>query len=155
AAVVRRLMAKHPDDRYRAPAELAEALGKLSTTGVLPREYQPASLIPAGHFRGAPGSCVGAAFTRDGQTLVAGANRVLVLRDIADGREVGRYGEASQAITALAATADLVLAGRGAGVRIHASSSGQEIGKLVGHTGAVRCVSLSGDGARAVTGGDD
>ena len=36
AAVVRRLMAKHPDDRYQTPGELAAALETLLRTGDLP-----------------------------------------------------------------------------------------------------------------------
>src|SRR5262249_46199029 len=41
ARVVRRLMAKHPDDRYRDPGELAEALEQLARTGELPGGHQP------------------------------------------------------------------------------------------------------------------
>ncbi len=44
ASVVRKLMAKHPDDRYRTPGELADALEQLTRTGVLPAGHQPQPL---------------------------------------------------------------------------------------------------------------
>src|SRR5262249_53503440 len=44
AAVVRRLMAKKPADRYRTPGELAGVLEHLAKTGQLPGGHQPAPL---------------------------------------------------------------------------------------------------------------
>jgi WD40 repeat protein/tRNA A-37 threonylcarbamoyl transferase component Bud32 len=46
AAIVRKLMAKCPDDRYQTPAELAEVLGKI---------LQRANWAPAGSFSGLAG----------------------------------------------------------------------------------------------------
>ncbi|MFO0844572.1 MAG: hypothetical protein U0797_19610 [Gemmataceae bacterium] len=54
AAVVRRLMAKHPDDRYQTPRELASALETLLRTGDLQRTVvtlAAARAVLSGHAR--------------------------------------------------------------------------------------------------------
>src|SRR5262249_2106133 len=88
ASVVRRLMAKHPDDRYRTPGELASALEQLTRTGVLPQGHQPAPLRAVRCLEGYTGPVICVAFTADGHGLLsAGADRVVRLWDLAGGKE--------------------------------------------------------------------
>jgi WD40 repeat protein len=158
AAVVRRLMAKHPDDRYRTPGELAAALEQLARTGVLPATYQPGPLREVRTLRGHAGAVVAVAFLPDGRSLVsAGADRVLRLWDVAEGKERAVFGQAPPAIGCLAVvpTTGLVVSGQGVSLRVWDPVSKQEVQRLNGHTDAVRGVSVTADGRRVLSGGDD
>ncbi len=158
AAVVRRLMAKHPDDRYRAPAELAAALDQLARTGALPRGHQPAPLRETRRFSSAAGPVVGAAFLPDGKTIVAAAmDRALHLWDVESGEERSRFGESPYEIGCIAVlpVSGHVLVGQGAGVRLYDPASGRETARLTGHIDAVRSIGLNAEGRLALTGGDD
>jgi tRNA A-37 threonylcarbamoyl transferase component Bud32 len=157
AAVVRRLMAKHPDDRYRTPGELADALDQLTRTGVLPRGHEPAKVREVRCLQGGSGPIVGGAFLPDGRTAVFAANRTLRLWDVETGEERSRFGEAPYAIGCLTIVpgSGHVLVGQGAGVRVYDPATGRELARLTGHTDAVRAVSLSADGRLALTGSDD
>jgi hypothetical protein len=158
AAVVRRLMAKHPDDRYRTPGELAAALEQLTRTGVLPPGYHAGPLPEAGCLRGHAGAVVAVAFLPDGRSLVAaGADRTLRLWDVTAGKECASFGQTPQAIGCLAAVpaTGQVLAGQGASLRLWDPQSRQELLRLAGHAGAVHAVAVTADGRRALSGGDD
>jgi WD40 repeat protein len=156
AAVVRRLMAKHPDDRYRAPGELADALAQLARTGVLPRGHQPAPLTEAGALTGHVGAVDAASFTSDGKTLVTGGvDRGLRLWTAAAGREQLRFGETVYPVLCIACTPEIALAGQGASVRSYNLIDGKEVGRLIGHSGAVRSVAIATERRIALTGGDD
>src|SRR5262245_17871951 len=72
AAVVRRLMAKHPDDRYQTPGELASALETLLRTGELPGGHQAVTLTAARMLSGHAEVVTAVAFLPDGKTLVSG-----------------------------------------------------------------------------------
>jgi eukaryotic-like serine/threonine-protein kinase len=156
AAVVRRLMAKHPDDRYRSPGELAEALATLSRTGILPRGHQPSALPQAGILNVNAGVVSAVAFTPESRgVLTGGSDRVLRLWDVSSGRELLRFGETVYPVNCVAAAGGLVLAGQGASVRLYKLVDGREEGRFTGHTGAIRGIGISANGTRAVTGGDD
>jgi hypothetical protein len=158
AAVVRRLMAKHPDDRYRNPGELAAALEQLSRTGVLPSGHQPAAVREARCFRGQAGAVVAVACAPDGRTaLTGGADRTLRLWDLEGGGEIRCFGESPYEIGCVAVTpgSGHGLAGQGVGVRVYDLTTGREVQRLGGHIDAVRGVSVSADGCFALTGSDD
>jgi serine/threonine protein kinase len=158
ASVVRKLMAKHPDDRYRTPGELADALEQLTRTGVLPAGHQPQPLREVRVFRSSGGPIVAVAFAPDGWSLVAAcADRQLHQWNIDSGAEGLCFGRAPQEITCLAVVPDTahVLAGQGASVRVWDATAGEEVARLMGHTNAVRGIAVSRDGKQAVTGGDD
>ncbi len=156
AAVVRRLMAKHPDDRYPGPAELVAALDQLMRTGELPSNHQPARVAEQRRFLGHKGPVVGVACPADAQTLItAGADRTVRVWDLA-GQELRRWGPVAPDIACLAVSSDgqLVLTAQGVSVRVW-DAAGRELARFTAHTNAVRAVALTGDGRLALSGGDD
>jgi serine/threonine protein kinase len=158
ASVVRRLMAKHPDDRYRTPGELASALEQLTRTGVLPAGHQPEPLRATRSIRANAGPIAAVALARDGRSIVAAcADRQLHLFDLDTSEERLRFGQSPQEITCLAVAPDrgYVLTGQGASVRVWDATTGQEVARLAGHTNAVRSIAVSRDGRQAVSGSDD
>jgi eukaryotic-like serine/threonine-protein kinase len=158
AAVVRRLMAKHPDDRYRTPAELVAALDQLMRTGELPTGHQPARVSEVRCYRGHKGAVIDVVSSRDGTTMVsAGADRMVRVWYLASGKELRSWGPVAQDIGCLAVSplADQVLTGQGVSVRIWDGATGRERGRLNGHSDAVRALSISADGRLILTGGDD
>jgi serine/threonine-protein kinase len=158
ASVVRKLMAKHPDDRYRTPGELASALEQLTRTGVLPAGHQPEPLREVRSIGTGSGPVVALALAHEGRSIVAAcADRQLHLFDLETGKERLRFGQSPQEIACLAVApgSGHVLAGQGASVRVWNAATGQEVTRLTGHTNAVRSIAVSRDGRQAVTGGDD
>ncbi|MFO0877173.1 MAG: serine/threonine-protein kinase [Gemmataceae bacterium] len=157
AAVVRRLLAKHPDDRYQTPGELASALEVLLRTGELPGGHHTVSLTSLRILRGhrGPVSCLG--FLPGGKLLVSGgADRTLRLWEVETGAERSRFGGDRQAISCLAVTATgLVVAGHGVTLRGWDPHTGQQLFGLSGHTDTVRCLALAPDGKRMLSGGED
>jgi tRNA A-37 threonylcarbamoyl transferase component Bud32 len=158
AAVVRRLMAKHPDDRYRTPGEAAAALEQLARTGTLPAGHQPDALHEVRTFAGHAGLVLGVCFLPGGNSAVSAAtDRTIRLWDVAAGAEVRRVCDSLHEIGCLAVSpaTGQVFAGQGVSVRVYDPQTGREVQRLTGHTDAVRCVAVSADGKLALTGGDD
>jgi WD40 repeat protein len=158
AAVVRRLMAKHPDDRYRTPGEAAAALEQLARTGTLPAGHQPEALHELRTFTGHSGLVLDVCFLPDGRFAVSAAtDRTIRLWDVTEGAEVRRVCDSLHEIGCLAVspTTGHVFAGQGVGVRVYDAQAGREVQRLAGHTDAVRCACVSGDGRLALTAGDD
>ena len=158
AAVVRRLMAKNPAERYRSPGELAAVLDHLAKTGQLPGGHQPAPLSEEKSFTGHIGAVNAVAFELDGQKVVSGAaDRTIRVWDVAGGKQLHRYGETAPepACLTVVPTTGHVLAGHGIGVRLWETATGRELLRLTGHTDTVRGVAVSRDGRWALSGGDD
>jgi hypothetical protein len=156
ASVVRKLMAKHPDDRYRTPGELAAALEQLTRTGVLPAGHQQEPLREVRTIRSAGGSVLAVALSADGRSILAACGDRNIRRfDFDTGAERLRFGQSPQEIYCLALTSTgQVLTGQGASVRVWDASSGEEMARLTGHANAVRSIAVSRDGRHVVTGGD-
>jgi WD40 repeat protein len=156
AAVIRRLMAKHPDDRYQSPGELAAALEALLRTGELPGGQAALELVPVRVLSGHTGAVTAVAFGTDAQVLVSGgADKTVRFWDLNTGLERFRGGAGAHEVGSLAVGSGVVLAAQGVTVRGLDPSSGRELFKLTGHNDAVRCLAVSADGKRAVSGSDD
>src|SRR6185437_5204165 len=158
ASVVRKLMAKHPDDRYRTPGELASALEQLTRTGVLPAGHQPEPLRALRTIPSSGGPVIAVTFAQNGQSILAAcADRQLHLWDIAGDAEQRVFGKSPQEVCCIAVVpgSGHALAGQGASVRVWDPVTGQEVARLMGHTNAVRCLAVSRDGRQAVSGGED
>jgi tRNA A-37 threonylcarbamoyl transferase component Bud32 len=158
AAVVRKLMAKKPEDRYQTPAELVAALGQLARGGSIPAEPRPPILAPARQLAGHREGAWGVAVSADGRlALSGGRDRAVRLWDLATGQEVRTFAGQGQEVRAVALAPDgrLALSAGGVTLRLWDPATGQEVGRLVGHTDTVKSVALAPDGRRAVSGGDD
>jgi hypothetical protein len=158
AAVVRRLMAKHPDDRYQSPGELAAALDALLRTGELPGGHADLELIPVHTLTGHTAAVSAVAFSADGNGIVSGgADRSVRFWDVASGQERLRVGTGPQEVGCLAVVpgTGVVLAGQGVTVRGIDPATCRELFRLTGHNDAVRCLAVSSDGKRAASGSDD
>jgi WD40 repeat protein len=158
AAVVRRLMAKHPDDRYQTPGELAGVLETLLRTGDLPGGHAPESIPELRKLTGHTGVVLCVAFCQEGRTVVSGsADRTLRLWDAGSGAEKRSLGDGKHEVGCLAVVpgTGVVLAGQGVTVRGWDPATGRELFRLSGHNDAVRALAVSADGKRAISGGDD
>jgi tRNA A-37 threonylcarbamoyl transferase component Bud32 len=158
AAVVRKLMAKRPEDRYQTPAELVAALDYLGRTGHLPAEPRPPALAPARRLTGHADCVWGVALSADGRLALSGGKDGTVrLWDVPSGQEVRVLAGPGPEVRAVALSADgrLALSASGATLKVWDAATGQELGRLVGHTNTVKSVALTPDGRRAASGGDD
>lgn len=157
AALVQKLMAKRPEDRFRTPAELAAALDGLARNGYTGAE-QSAPLKPVQKLLGHQGAALALAFAPNGKLLAsAGKDRQLLLWDAASGVLVRKFPPHPQEIRALAFSPDSerLLSASGITVRCFAAAEGQETRRLAGHTKAVRCLAFSADGRRLASGAED
>ena len=158
AAVVRKLMAKHRDDRYQTPGELAAVLETLLRTGDLPGSHQPAPIPELRRLIGHTGTVTCVAFCEGGRMVVSGSvDHTLRLWDVSSGQEKLRFGDNRHEIgcVAVVAGSGIILAGQGVTVRAWEPATGREVFKLSGHNDAVRSLAVSSDGKRAISGGDD
>jgi eukaryotic-like serine/threonine-protein kinase len=158
ARLVRRLMAKHPDDRFDTPGELATTLRQLLDNGEVPAPLQALAAEEIARLPGHEGSVLDLTFSHDGRTLASvGTDRTLRVWDVATQTERLRLGDGKHEMSCIATlpTVSHVLAGHGVAVRLWDLSSGQEIRRFTGHSDAVRCLAVSRDGRQAVTGSDD
>ena len=158
AALVRRLMAKNPDDRYQTPAELLAALDQLTRTGELPTGHQVAPLRPLRSDPGNQGPIRGLACSpAANRYFSAGTDRTVRVWDLATGKQLHSWGPVPNDIACLVADTkgEQVLTAQGVGIRIWEASTGREVRRLLGHSDAIRDLALSADGKLVLSGGDD
>jgi tRNA A-37 threonylcarbamoyl transferase component Bud32 len=153
-AVVHKLMAKKPADRYQTPAELATAIDQLSRAGFPAAVPRREALRCEGHRDAV--WCVAVAPT--GERFVSGSqDRVCRLWSRQDGkllRELPALGQEVRSLCWLPGSNTVAVAS-GATVRLFDVDSGQELRKLTGHTDTIRAVAANKDGSRLATGADD
>jgi WD40 repeat protein/tRNA A-37 threonylcarbamoyl transferase component Bud32 len=158
AAVVRKLMAKRPADRFQTPAELASALDNLSRTGHYAAPARPVPLRELRKLAGHEDGVWSVAFLPDGKTLLSGGkDRTLRLWDVESGQQLRMVASVPQEARYIACSADgkLVLAASGIGVRVYEVTTGQETSRFAGHTNTVKTLALSPNGRRVLSAGDD
>lgn len=158
AAVIRKLLAKKPADRYRTPAELAHALGHLAQSGFTdtrtPRRTIPERRRLAGHTE----NVAAVAIAPGGQLAVSGGkDRVLRLWDLAAGQVVRSFPKQTQEIRAVAfgPDGDSVAWAAGVAVRLGSAKTGLDTRRFGGHTDAVRAVVFAADGRQLVSAAED
>ena len=167
AAVVRRLMAKAPADRYQMPVEVADALEPHCRTRPRPHEKGPSLDHRPGflrRFSGHDGWVTSVSFTPDGTHAVSGGlDGTVRLWDLRIEEQMqcftGQSGEVWAVAVSpdgrqvLAAGGDLVQ--RDYSLRLGDLGSGRELGRWQGHEGTVLSVAFSESGRWAASGGLD
>lgn len=154
-AVVQKLMAKRPADRFPTPAELARSIEQLARTRYT--GASGASLIQPRRLLGHRDSVWSVAVSPDGRRALSGGRdcvpRLWEIAADAVPRELPRQ---AQEIRATAFASDLERFCTAAGVTIRIwDSAGQELRRLAGHSATVRAALFLGDGKRLASAGDD
>lgn len=175
-AMVNKLMAKSPTERFQTPAELIEALDRLLRRDfshetadfladtVTAGEPAPTVIHPLStpaeeeprRWEGHEDGVFGVTFTPDGRLLSTGRDGTLRSWNAATGEELARAAGIAGGILGLAAAPDgkgLALAGRDGSIRLW--DSVQETRRLDRHQGEVLAVAISPDGLRLLSGGRD
>jgi serine/threonine protein kinase len=158
AAVIRKLMAKKPRDRYQTATELLEDLQRLARGSDVSATIGPPTTGPLRCFIGHTDSVWAVAFAPDGQLAVSGGkDRTVRLWQVSSGEQVEILGEQAQEIRSVAFAPDgnLLAVATGAGIRLVDSRTGREETRLTGHSDIVRAVGFTADGWRLVSCGDD
>jgi tRNA A-37 threonylcarbamoyl transferase component Bud32 len=156
-AIIRKLMAKAPAERYATPAELAADIDRLGRSGVGTAAAAPA-VKETRCFTGHHDGVWSVAIAPDKAWAVsAGKDRTLRVWDLGNGKERRVPTPQSHEVLAVAVSPSgaQMLSAAGVSVRLWDAASGQELGRFTGHTDAVRSVAFSPDGRRALSAGDD
>jgi WD40 repeat protein/tRNA A-37 threonylcarbamoyl transferase component Bud32 len=158
AAVVRKLTAKRPEDRYQTPGELAAALDDLARTGYQAVAEPAPAVREALRLPGHSGGVWAVAVSADGRlALSGGKDRAMRLWDLAAGKEVRAFAGHGHEVRGVALSPDgrTVLSAAGVTLRLWDVAAGQELARLAGHNDTVKAVAFAPDGRRALSGGDD
>lgn len=156
-AVVQKLMAKKPGDRFQTPGELAAALTEMAGRGFTSGPNRSVPREPVRRYTGHTDAVGAVALSGEGALALSGGKDGTVrLWDMASGKELRRLGLPNQEVRAVAFMgSDRFLAASGVTLRLFEAASGQELLRLSGHTGAIKALAVSSDGTRAVTGSED
>jgi WD40 repeat protein/tRNA A-37 threonylcarbamoyl transferase component Bud32 len=156
-AVVRKLMAKSPEERYQTPKNLLADLDQLARAGEIAAAAPPRVIRESRRLEGHASAVTAVAIAPDGKTILSGGkDRTLRLWDAESGKEI-RSVTLPQEVNAVAFAPepDRVLSASGVSVRVWDMVGGKEVGRFGGHTDAVRCLALVPHDPRVVSGGDD
>jgi WD40 repeat protein len=157
-AVVRKLLAKHPGDRFQMPADLASTLETLTRTGHLPGRPRSATVRELRRLTGHTEGVLALALAPSGQqVLSAGKDRTVRYWEVETGKELSRFADYRDEVRALAFAPDgqCALSAVGVSVRLWEVSTGKELQRFRGHSDAVRSVAFTPDGRRALSAGED
>lgn len=184
AALLRRLMAKRPEERFQTPADLAEAAAGVKpmtaeTPPLIPRE-RPAEGMPSTRTRGAlstvnapqakpRGQChcltghtdwvKSVSVSPSGDQLAsAGIDGTVRLWDLTQGVEQSCFTNHRGAVLWVAFRPDgkmLASGGVDQSIRLQDAATGRELQRLLGHTDQVNSVVFNRDGTRLLSASHD
>ncbi len=157
AAVVEKLMAKRPADRYQSPAELVRVLEALARSGYTDGG-NPVLLTPRLRLRGHAGAVWAACFAADGGQIVsAGKDHGVIVWDAGSGAQLRALPRHAQEVRAVAFAGEPMRLATASGLtpRLWDVDAGTELRRFTGHAGAVRCLAACADGQRLLSGGED
>jgi serine/threonine protein kinase len=158
AAVVRKLLAKRPEERYQKPAELVAALDHLAENGYFTLEPPAPTVRESRRLTGHTDSVWTVAIAAHGRLAVSGGkDRALRLWDMASGQHLRTCGDHAQEIRSVALSPDgrQAVTASGATLRLWDLDTGKELGRFTGHTATIRSVVFSRDGRRLLSGSED
>jgi WD40 repeat protein/tRNA A-37 threonylcarbamoyl transferase component Bud32 len=157
AALVRKLLAKKPGDRFQTPAELARALEELARSGYTGTGAPTLTIGVTRRLEGHAAAIGAVALSPDGALLASGGkDRCVRLWDLAAGTELRQLPQHSQEIRALAFAPDGARFATAAGVALRVwDLAGQELRRCAGHSDVIRAVGFTPDGARLVSASED
>jgi tRNA A-37 threonylcarbamoyl transferase component Bud32 len=154
AAVIHKLMAKKPAERYQTPADLAAAVERLSQAGFPAAVPRHEALRCEGHRDAV--WCV--AVSPDGARILSGGQdkvcRLWARQDARLLRELPALGQEVRGLCWLPGTNTVAVAS-GATIRLIDLDSGRELRRCAGHTDTVRSLVAGTDGNRLASGADD
>ncbi len=169
-SIVRKLLARDPDDRYQTAAEVVTVLDRIlrGEGGPLPlgapAMAEPEARVPVARVKAHNGAIPGLALTADGQALVsAGEDSRLRLWNPAKLTEIKTFLGDFGAIENMAlapngkrvATCATRLTTSEMGVQLWELATGVEQRRLRGPAANVRCVAISPDSKAIAAGADD
>jgi predicted NACHT family NTPase len=177
-AILRKMMAKRPEERYQTPAEVAVALEPFARSGSSPdiplllvrsKLSQSSASEASAPARSSSQECrrldghtdwvKTVAFTPDGRYLLSGSwDQSVRLWEVASGKEVRCFATHESGMHCVAFSPDGCLALSGNwdnSLRLWDVRTGKEKLCFTGHTGMVNSIAFSPDGRRAVSGGWD
>jgi serine/threonine protein kinase len=145
-AIVRKLMAKKPGDRYQTPGDLAAALVYLARTGHVPAEPRPPAVLPALCFTGHTDAVWSVAVAPDVlQAVSGGRDRTIRLWKLDRTAAVAVLPEQGQQVRAVAWSGDSrhLLTASGATLRLWQVPGNVELARLSGHSDTINAVAFS------------
>lgn len=155
-ALLSKLMAKDPGERFAYPLELAQALEVLAARGY--QGLARGALRLVRRLQGHSGPVWSAVFSPDGRWVLSGGkDRSARLWETSTGKLVRVFAPLPQEIRCVGFTPGgrQVVMGSGVTVRMAGLESGQEVRRFSGHSDAVRCLAFTADGKYLLTGSDD
>ena len=156
-AVVRKLMAKKPEERYQTPGELASALDWMMQTGFAATGSTSAKLHEVRRIVHTTGiTC--AAISPDGARVAfAGSDGFIHLRALQSEKSFGPFEKQPQEVRSIAFSpaGDRLLTASGVSLKLWNAGTGDLVTRFAGHSSTVRSCVFFPDGKRIASAGDD
>ena len=148
AAVIRRLMMKHPDDRYQSFDALLSHLQLFLKTGEIVGQNRVFRINPTKTFQAHNGSVWCACLTPDGKKLITGGqDRMTCVWDTQTYQQIVQYKNPGAVFdVAVSPCGNYFVSAAGATLRVRELANGKEVQRLQGHNDSVRSVNFHHDG---------